>query len=335
MVATLTALRLDVGIETYAYHEPFAITGWTWHEQRTVVARLSDAEGRVGRGEASGVYYHGETGESMAAQIEACREQVEAGASRSELLTLLPPGGARNALDAALWELESLRTGVPVTTLAGMPGAKPLLTMATIGVGEPEKMAHRARALGFAKALKLKLDGSSLDEARLRAVRAARPDIALAVDANQGWSLQHLEQILPIAIEVGVQLIEQPLAVGDDEALRGVDSPIPFAADESFQSTEDLPRMKGLYQIANLKLDKTGGLTAALDAAKQAHAAGFRLMVGNMGGSSLAMAPHWVFGQMCEFADVDGPLGLARDSTPSLVYADGTVDCPPGLWGAP
>lgn len=329
------ALRWETAVERFSNKEPFVISGWVFDELRPLVVTVRDSAGRTGRGEALGVYYHGENADSMAAQIEACRPQLEAGADRQDLLTLLPPGGARNAADAALWELESLQTGLPVWRLAGLDHAEPMITTATLAVETPALMAAAAVTFDFARILKLKLDGSDQDADRIRAVKAARPSVRIAVDANQGWSIEHLKAMLPVCVEAGVELIEQPLRIGEDSPLASVDSPIPFAADESFQTADDLPAMHGRYQMVNLKLDKTGGLTAALAIAEQARAQGFGLMVGNMGGSSLAMAPHWVLAQICDFVDVDGPLFLKQDRVPGCTYLDGKVDCPPGVWGAP
>jgi L-alanine-DL-glutamate epimerase-like enolase superfamily enzyme len=325
---------MDIGVETYPFNEPVAITGWQFSEQSMVTVKLIDSLGYVGRGEAAGIYYQGETGDHMSSVLEKYRPRIEAGATRADLLELMPAGGARNAIDAAMWEIESLRADISVANLAGFSEPKPLLTTMTIGVDEPAKMAAKAKAMELARAIKLKLDGGPLDEERIRAVRAARPDVSISVDANQGWSMTRLREIMPTALKCGVVLIEQPLPVGEDEQLRGFGSPIPIAADESFQGAGNLSDLQGLYDVVNIKLDKCGGLTAGLDTARQARAAGFQLMVGNMGGSSLGMAPHWVLGQMCEYVDVDGPLVLTRDSSPPLIYANGNVDCPPGLWGA-
>jgi L-alanine-DL-glutamate epimerase-like enolase superfamily enzyme len=294
---------------------------------------LDDGE-HQGRGEAQGVYYHAETPESMAAQVEVVRGAVEAGIDRAGLQALLPAGGARNALDCALWELESRRTGKPVWMLAGLDAPRPLLSTWTIGGDAPDVMARDAVGYAEARSLKLKLIGDGADAERVRAVRMVRPDAWIGVDANQGLDRAMLEQLLPTLVEAGVSLIEQPVPVGADATLEGLNSPIPIAADESALTLADLPTLRGRYDVINIKLDKCGGLTEGLAIARAARDQGLQVMVGNMVGTSLAMAPSFVVGQLCDIVDLDGPLLLARDRHRTVVYADGRIDCPGGVWGA-
>lgn len=329
----MSRLSLHVAIEAWPLAKPFRIAGNVFAESRGVFVTIDDGEHR-GRGEAQGVYYRSETAESMAAQIEAVRDAIEAGADRGDLQTLLPAGGARNALDCAYWELESHRAGVPVWKLAGLATPRPLLSTWTIGGDMPDVMARDAVGYTGARSLKLKLIGDGLDADRVRAVRAVRPDAWIGVDANQGLDRQKLIDLLPALVEAGVALIEQPVPVGADASLAGLGSPIPIAADESVQTLDDLAALKGRYNVVNIKLDKCGGLTEGLAMANAARDMDLRVMVGNMVGTSLAMAPSFVVGQLCDVVDLDGPLLLARDREPSVRYNDGHIDCPDVVWGS-
>lgn len=208
-----------------------------------------------------------------------------------------------------------------------------MLTTYTLGAASPEKMAAGAIAYADARALKLKLTGDAIDADRVRAVRAVRPDVWIGVDANQGFTRASLEAIMPTFLETGVSLIEQPFAIGRESELDGLNAPIPIAADESVQGLADVAALAGRFDVINIKLDKCGGLTEGLAMAEEVRRLGMKVMVGNMGGSSLAMAPACILGQYCEIVDVDGPLFLAEDRKPSVIYRDGHVSCPPGLWG--
>jgi L-alanine-DL-glutamate epimerase-like enolase superfamily enzyme len=326
-------MQLELKTEVWPYATPFRITNYVFTDAEVLVAQLTDGD-LVGRGEASGVYYRNETPASMMAQIEAVRAAIEAGLDRHALLDLLPAGGARNAVDAALWDLQAKRVGGTVWRLAGAPRPKPLTTTFTVGAGSPDEMAQAATAYGSAKAIKLKLTAAD-PAACVRAVRAARPDAWLGVDANQGFSRAALEKALPAMVEAGVAMIEQPVPVGHDAELDGLNSPIPIAADESVRSLEQLPALVGRYDIVNIKLDKCGGLTEGLAMAREARKLGLKVMVGCMSGTSLAIAPAFVLGQICDFIDLDGPTFLAADREVAALYANGDVWCPEDLWGGP
>jgi L-alanine-DL-glutamate epimerase-like enolase superfamily enzyme len=326
-------MKLELRTETWPYATAFRITNYVFTHAQVLVARLSDG-GLSGEGEAGGVYYHGETADGLVAQIEDVRGRIERGIDREALRELLPPGGARNALDAALWDLEAKRTGTPVWKLAGAPAPRPLITTFTVSAGTPEEMAAAARAYDGARAIKLKLTHED-PGACVRAVRAARPDVWLGVDANQGLSRASLEAILPDMVEARVELIEQPVPVGEDVTLAGLNSPIPLAADESVQDLADLPGLVGLYDVVNIKLDKSGGLTEGLAMAREARRLGLKVMVGCMSGTSLSMGPAFVLAQVCDFVDLDGPVFLSSDRPTPATYADGAIWCPPDLWGAP
>ncbi|WP_130617933.1 dipeptide epimerase [Dyella amyloliquefaciens] len=328
-------LRLQASLKSWPITAPFHITGYTFTAFDALIVELTDEHGHVGCAEAQGVYYHKDTPVTMLAEIEALRERIEAGLTREELQQLLPAGGARNVLDCALWDLEAKCTGTPVWQLAGLEPPKPLLTTYTVGAEEPGVMAQRAADFVGARAIKLKLTDDDLNAERVLAVRKARPDVWLMVDANQGFTRESLAHLLPTFVEARVDVVEQPFPVGNEAWLDGLERPIRFAADESVLDRSDLAKMVGRVDVINIKLDKCGGLTEALAIADEARKLGFKLMVGNMGGSSLAMAPSFVVGQLCDVVDLDGPINLREDYSPSVVYEDGKIWCPDNLWGGP
>lgn len=328
-------LRLRATLKRWAINAPFHITGYTFTAFEALIVELTDAHGLIGRGEAQGVYYLKDTPSRMLSQIEALRTQIEDGITRESLQQLLPAGGARNVLDCALWDLAAKREGRAVWQLAGLAAPKPLLTTYTLGADGPDAMAKCAVAYTQAKAIKLKLTEDDHNAARVLAVRRARPDVWLMVDANQGFTRDSFAKLLPTLLEARVDLVEQPFPVGSEAWLDGLERPIRIAADESVQDRRDLASLVGRVDLINIKLDKCGGLTEALALAAEARKLGFELMVGNMGGSSLAMAPSFVVGQLCNVVDLDGPLSIVADYTPSVVYENGTIWCPDGLWGGP
>ncbi len=330
----MTRLKLDVVAEKLRLRVPFRISGYVFEAQDAVVVTLDDGSHR-GRGEASGVYYLGDNLAEMVAAIEANRAAIEAGIDREALQQLLPPGGARNALDCALWDLEAHRSGKPVWQLAGLSPPRALVTTFTLGAEAPEVMAEGARNFAQARAIKMKLTGElDLDIARVRAVRAARPTTWIGVDANQGYGIDSLDKLLAALVEAKVALVEQPLARGREADLDGYYSPIPLAADESALCLADIPKLIGRFHVVNIKLDKCGGLTEGLAMARQARELGLKVMVGNMVGTSWAMAPAFVVGQLCDIVDLDGPIFLANDRAPPLNYDDGLVRCSDDVWGS-
>ena len=299
----------------------------------SIVTQICDGE-EIGRGEAAGVYYHNEDQARMIADVESVTLAIEAGATRAELQALLPPSGARNALDCALWELDARVARRPVWSLAGLAPPRPLLTTFTLPADKPAQIAEKIKRLGFAKAIKLKLEGN-LDEDRERvaAVRSARPDVWLSVDANQGFTNKDLDGLARIAHDYSVGLIEQPVRRGDEAALDGWRPGIPVAADESILHLGELDDRANPFDVINIKLDKCGGLTEALAMAHAVRAMGKKVMIGNMGGSTLAMAPGFVVGQLCDFVDLDGPFALADDPLASEIFADGSIFVPEAIWG--
>lgn len=330
----MSRLKMGVSVEPLRLAEPFRIAGHVFDSRNAVIVTLDD-DTHVGRGEASGVYYIGDDLEQMLAALANARDAIEAHPSREELRLILPAGGARNAVDAALWELESKRSGKPVWALAGLDAPRPLRTTFTVGADEPAKMADAATAWRAARSIKVKLTGElDLDIARVNAIRAARPDVWLGVDANQGFAVRDLDALVTAMVAADVSLIEQPLARGREADLDGYDAPIPLAADESALSLRDVAGLKGRFDIFNIKLDKCGGLTEALMIATASREAGLGVMVGCMVCSSLGAAPGFVIGQLCDLVDLDGPTFLKQDRTPAAVYRDGTIWCDEALWGA-
>jgi len=325
-------MRINTAAERWPMREPFRITGKTWTHVDLIRVEI-EQDGLIGHGEAPGVYYHDETPARMMAQIEAVRSRLERGVSREELIALLPPGGARNALDAALWDLEAQEADRSVADLAGLPPLRPLRTLRTVGAAPPRDMAEAARTLAEWGSIKLKLTGEPEDADRLRAVRAAAPDAWIAIDANQGFTRASLDALMPIFLETDVRLAEQPFPVGSEAWLEGWKHPIPIAGDESLLDLPDVEAMPGRFECVTIKLDKCGGLTRALAIAGRARELGLSVMVGNMSGTSLSMAPAFVLGQLCDVVDLDGPLVLSGDREPSVRYKDGCIELPPGLWG--
>lgn len=324
--------QMQVETARFALKQPFVITGHTFTEITPVWVTL-ERDGHRGRGEAIGVYYTGETTESMVEQLESVRAQVEAGATRERIQTLLPPGGARNALDCAYWDLECKTSGRSIWELLDITPQE-LTTVATIGIGTAEQMAQQARDYADFSKLKVKLDDERpLD--KLRAIRDARPDATVVIDVNQGWNRGQLEAFLPSLTELSVAMVEQPLPRGADAQVEGLGSPIPIGADESILDLAEYRQIGQLYDVINIKLDKCGGLTEALAIAQAATADGKSVMVGNMTGTSLSMAPSYVVGQWCEFVDIDGPVLLASDVNDALDYRTGGVVGLPtsALWG--
>ena len=326
-------LQLALTVERFAYRQPFRISGHVFTETRVLVAELSDGEHR-GRGEGAGVYYLGDDVDHMMAQAEGARAAIEAGAFREELQTLLPPGGARNAIDCAFWELEAEQSGCPVWKLAGLDPPRALPSALTVGAGEPAAMAEAALALDPDAPIKLKLTGELvLDLARLAAVRAARPAAWIGVDANQGYTIDTLCRLLPALAEAKIAMLEQPLRRGAEGELDGIKRPLPFVADESAVTLAATASLVGRFDMVNIKLDKCGGLTEGLAIAREARKLGLGVMVGNMMGTSLSMAPSYLLGQLCDVVDLDGPTFLAQDREPGVAYRDGLIHCRSGIWG--
>jgi len=325
-------LSLTVRTERWPIAGSFTIARGAKTEAAVVVVEIADGA-ITGRGECVPYARYGETIEGVTAALEAMRNALGGGLDRQALQAAMPAGAARNALDCAFWDLEAKANAQAVHLLAGLPAPGPLVTAYTISLGTPEAMAAAAVKASSRKLLKVKLGGDG-DPERIRAVRKAAPNSELIVDANEAWHPDNLAANLTACAEVGVTLVEQPLPAGNDAALAAIKRPIPVCADESVHDRASLPSLVGKYDAVNIKLDKTGGLTEALEMARDAERLGFSLMVGCMVATSLSMAPAMLLAQRARVVDLDGPLLLARDREHGLRYEDSLVyPAAAGLWG--
>ncbi|GMG81893.1 dipeptide epimerase [Paralimibaculum aggregatum] len=323
---------LEVETRRFRMAGTFTISRGSRTEAVVVEVRLVEGD-RVGRGECVPYSRYGESVESVTAQIEGMRAAIAGGLTRAALQEAMPAGAARNALDCAMWDLEAKRTGRPVWQLAGLVEPGPVLTVYTLSLDEPEKMRAAAEANAHRPLLKIKLGGPG-DLDRLRAVRAGAPKARLVLDANEGWSAADYAAIAPELADLGVEMVEQPLPADDDGALAGIARPIPVCADEAAHTRATLPALAGKYDMINIKLDKTGGLTEALALKAAAEAAGMKIMIGCMVGSSLSMAPGVLAAQGAQVVDLDAPLLLAEDRDTPMIYDEaGIHPAPPALWG--
>jgi L-Ala-D/L-Glu epimerase len=324
-------LKIEAKEEIWPLNHPFRISRGSRAEACVVAVSVNDKQ-HTGRGEGVPIARYNQSPAAVLAQIESIKRVGDF--DRDKLQQLLPPGGARNALDCALWDLEAKRSGRRVWELANIPIVDEIETSFTISLDTPEKMAEAAAVAARLPILKLKVGGDHNDRARVGAVRAAAPKTRLLIDANESWSPEHYREIVPALKELGVELIEQPFPAANDDALEILDHPIPICADESCHTTSDLPRLKKRYEVLNVKLDKTGGLTEALCLCEQALGNGFKLLIGCMVGTSLGMAPARVLASAADYVDLDGPLLLARDRENALVYSEGNIGKPSReLWG--
>ena len=311
---------------------PFRISRGVKSVAHSVTVTIAQ-DGHVGRGEGIPYPRYDETVEGALADLEAIRPLIEAGASRAEVATLLPPSAARNALDCALWDLEARLAGSSVAAMTGMTGDTAIATAMTVGLANPPSMARAAAVLANVPLLKVKVDHTD-PLSQIAAVRQAAPNPRMIVDPNESWTVEILQMMQPHLQALRVDLLEQPLPADADAALADIDPLVPIAADESAHGIADLAQLAGRYQVINIKLDKTGGLTAAIELADAAEHAGFGLMVGCMISSSLSIAPAMLIARRCSFVDLDGPFWLSDD------YADGVRDVTgmieparPGFWG--
>ncbi|WP_010184862.1 dipeptide epimerase [Sphingomonas sp. PAMC 26605] len=330
----MARMTLEVSTQTLQLAEPFRISGYVFETWDVVSVTLRNGAD-VGRGEGGGAYYLGDDVPHMLAAIEAARPAIERGISREALRALMPAGGGRNAVDCALWELEAMRAGVAVWQLAGLAEPRPVRTTFTLGADTPEAMADKARSYRQARSIKMKLTGDlALDLARVAAVRAARGAVWLGVDGNQGFALADLDRLIAGLVAHDVSLLEQPLPRGREADLDQVKSPIPIAGDESLLTLADIAGAVGRFDVVNIKLDKSGGLTEGLAMAAEARRLGLGVMVGCMVGTSLAMAPAFLLGQVCDLVDLDGATFLAEDVAPGVTYDNGDIWAGPELWGS-
>lgn len=311
--------------EAWPLHSPFVIARGSRSEAKVVVVEIEDA-GIKGVGECTPYLRYGETIDSVMAQIVSIGEQLESGADRAQLQTLLPAGAARNAVDCALWDLEARQKGVTLAALTGAALPSSVTTAQTVVIGTPEQMACSAKALWDrgSRLLKVKLDDHLISE-RMVAIRSAVPDATLIVDANESWRGEGLASRCQLLADLGVAMLEQPLPVGEDAALSTFIHPLPICADESCHARDSLGGLKGRYEMVNIKLDKTGGLTEALALAEEARERGFSLMLGCMLCTSRAIRAALPLTPGVLFADLDGPTWLAVDAEPALHFESGTL----------
>lgn len=323
---------LSARIERFQTARPFVIARGAKTHVDVVVAELTDGLVR-GRGEGTPIYYRSDDAEQALAALQAMAPAMAAGTTRAQLLDRMPPGAARNALDAALWDLEAKQTGIRVWQSIGLPQPRPMLSAYTISLGDPAAMEAAARAASGRELLKLKLGGQG-DVDRVAAVRRAAPDARLIADANEAWIGLDVEAMCHALAPFRLELVEQPLPAGHDQELAHVNSPIPLCADESLHDRRDLGAMVGRYRFINVKLDKCGGLTEALALIHAARLRGLGIMTGCMLSSSLGVAPAFLAAMHGSFADLDGPLLLARDRPDGLRFTGSDVDPPAvALWG--
>jgi L-Ala-D/L-Glu epimerase len=314
--------------EIFRLAETFTISRGSKTEARVLTAAITRG-GLTGRGECVPYARYGETLESVAALIMALPETL----SRAALQTALPAGAARNAVDCALWDLEAKTSGQRVWQIAGLPPPEPKITAYTLSLDTAENMRAAAARNAHRPLLKIKL-GTEDDMPRLEAVRQGAPKAQIIVDANEGWTHEVYSELAPHLVRMGVALVEQPLPADADDMLAEIARPLPVCADESCHDRGSLAGLRGKYDMINIKLDKTGGLTEALALQAEARAAGFGIMIGCMVGSSLAMAPAVLLAQGAAYTDLDGPLLLAEDRASPLRYDDAGVYPPdPALWG--
>lgn len=297
----------------------FRISRGAKTEAHALIVTVTE-RGVAGRGECVPYARYGETVASVIVQFEAVAKAVRNGIGLDEIQKLLPAGSARNAIDCALWDLRSRLTGRSVANWAGLEAPLlPVISAYTLSLDTPEAMAASAARQAHLPLLKLKLGGDG-DLERVRAVRSAAPSARLMADANESWQIHHLDAYLPAFAELGVELLEQPLPAGQDDYLLDYSSPVPLAADESCRDLSSIAYIRNRYAVANIKFDKTGGLTEALAVARAARAADMKIMIGCMVASSLSMAPGLVIAQQAEVVHLDGPLLLAQDIDPGLPY---------------
>jgi len=324
-------LTVEAEEETWPLKEPFRISRGSRTEAQVVVVTVSDGA-HTGRGECVPIARYNQSTESVLRQVESAKG--EKNLNRRTLQQLLPPGAARNALDCALWDLEAKISGKRVWELTNISTVDEVETSFTISLDTTQKMAAAAKASATSPILKLKLGGDSADIARVEAVREAAPAARLLIDANESWSREHYGQISPALKQLGVEVIEQPFPADSDAVLETLDHLVPVCADESCHTTADLPRLKNRYEMINVKLDKTGGLTEALRLCQRARESGFKLLIGCMACTSLGIAPARLLASTAEYVDLDGPLLLLRDRDNGLNYQKAKVALPRGeLWG--
>ena len=326
------ARNVTIRAESFPLARPFAISRGVKTAADVVVVEISDGD-ILGHAECVPYPRYDETVDGVMAEIGEVVADLESGADRHQINARMTAGAARNAVDCALWDFEAKANGTTVAELAGVGELHPEITAETIGMGTADEMGARAADLKSAPLLKIKLDANDVRE-RLDAIRLSAPDARLVIDPNEGWTVDFIAENATYLADIGVEMLEQPVPAGQDAGLKDLDCPVPICADESLHTSADLPALKDLYDMVNIKLDKTGGLTEALNLKRQAIDMGFEIMVGCMVGSSLAMAPAVLLAQGAKIVDLDGPLLLKQDRDQGIDFTDGLIrPAPPQLWG--
>ena len=326
------ARKITVRPESFPLARPFAISRGVKTAADVVVVEIRDGD-ITGHAECVPYPRYDETVDGVIAEISEVVPDLEAGAGRNDINSRMSAGAARNAVDCALWDFEAKANGTTVAELAGVGELHPEITAETIGIGTADEMGARAADLKAAPLLKIKLDAKDVRQ-RLDAIRANAPGARLVIDPNEGWTVDFIAENAAYLADIGVEMLEQPVPAGQDAGLKNLDCPVPICADESLHTSADLPALKDLYGMVNIKLDKTGGLTEALDLKRQAIDMGFEIMVGCMVGSSLAMAPAVLVAQGARIVDLDGPLLLKDDRDHGIDFTDGLIrPASPQLWG--
>ena len=324
-------LALDAQEQSWPLDKPFRISRGARTEARVVVVTVTDGQ-HIGRGEAVPIRRYKQSTASVLAQIQSIKSIQHL--DRQQIQKLVPAGAARNALDCAFWDLEAKLSGKRAWELANIPLAHEVKTSFTISLDTPAAMAAAAKVHATAPILKLKLGGDDPDLARVKAVREAAPAARLLIDANESWTSDHYCKVAPALCQFGIELIEQPFPADADEVLETLDHPVPVCADEGCHTTADLPRLKNRYEMVNIKLDKSGGLTEAMLLTERAREAGFKLLIGCMVCTSLGIAPARLLASAADYVDLDGPLLLAGDRHHGLSYLSGEIGMPSReLWG--
>lgn len=324
--------KLQIKSESWPLARPFAISRGVKTAADVVVVEVSEGD-VTGRAECVPYPRYDEMVGSVITQLEDMRLAIYEDADTEDVNRLMQAGAARNALDCALWDLRAKQEGTTVAALAGIGSMEPLITAETIGIGTPKEMGKRAAELSSAPLLKIKLDAKDIEK-RLKAVRKGAPNARLIVDPNEGWDADIVREKSHFLADIGVEMLEQPVPAGNDGGLKGIDCPIAICADEALHTSDDLEGLRDRYDMVNIKLDKTGGLTEALKLRKRALELGFEIMVGCMVGTSLAMAPAVLVAQGAKIVDLDGPLLMKEDREPGLTFKGGMIHPPePDLWG--
>lgn len=326
------ARKVRVRPESFPLARPFAISRGVKTAADVVVVEIVDGD-IFGHAECVPYPRYDETVDGVIAEIQEVLADLEAGAGREEINAKMPAGAARNAVDCALWDFEAKANKTTVAELSGVGELHSEITAETIGIGTPDEMGARAADLKAAPLLKIKLDANDVRQ-RLGAIRSNAPDARLVIDPNEGWTVDFIAENATYLADLGVEMLEQPVPAGEDAGLKDLNCPVPICADESLHTSADLPALKDLYDMVNIKLDKTGGLTEALNLKRQAVDMGFGVMVGCMVGSSLAMAPAVLVAQGAKIVDLDGPLLLKQDRENGIDFSGGSIrPASPKLWG--